>query len=525
MKVRFSFLFIVVTVLQAGVLTGQNRSTADERARQILTAALQALGGVERLNAITSMMMKSQGQEYRSAEVQGYKPEKQTKSDHEETLVVFPTQEKLGFEQRTGRHDGTVRQRRWLYLPDERVVGDFIVERVYQRKVSTATERARLARRLPHLLLLETSRNLERLQLLHNATRYEGKPHQVISFNPPNEKVTLALFFDAATHLLSKCEYVMDFPALGDVKVEYVYSSYRQDQHLGWIPARQTIKSAGKILRELTTIETAVNAPEAEKFFQLPQFNPPPSEKIFQRPANLKDDELASEKIIEAAKGVYVVTISSFTVMLIEFKDFVLAIEAPAAAPSLDGIPADNQTGSTALSETFIEKIKATIPQKPIKYLAVTHFHSDHAGGARAFMAEGARILTTSGNKKFFEQMAAAQCTAIPDRWAHSPRRVDIETFNKKRTITDGERSVELIDVGPNPHSEENVVVYLPKEKILFQGDLFYFDVGDTFPRKDRATIMPFFANWLKQQALRPERIYSVHGRGFATMRHVEQLF
>ena len=61
--------------------------------------------------------MKSQGQEYRSAEVQGYKPDKQTKSDHEETLVVFPTQEKLGFEQRTGQHDGTVRQRRWLYLP------------------------------------------------------------------------------------------------------------------------------------------------------------------------------------------------------------------------------------------------------------------------------------------------------------------------------------------------------------------------------------------------------------------------
>jgi len=362
-------------------------------------------------------------------------------------------------------------------------------------------------------------------QVLNEAMPYEGKMHRVISFNPPDEKVTLSLFFDAKTHLLSKCEYVMDFPALGDVKIEYAYSSYRQDRNWGWIPSGQTIKVAGKILREIAIVEAAVNAPQAENIFQLPTFQPAPAERIFQRPANLTDHDLASDKIVEAAQGVYVAVISSFTVMFIEFKDFILAVEAPAAAPSLDGIPADNQSGSTALSETFIQKIKATIPHKPIKYLAVTHFHSDHAGGARAFMAESARILTTSGNKHLFAQMAAAKCAAIPDRWSQSPRQASIETFDQRRVITDGERIVELIDVGPNPHSEENVVVYLPKEKILFQGDLFYFDVGDTFPRKDRATIMPFFAKWIRQQALAPERIYSVHGRGFATMQHVEQIF
>jgi len=316
----------------------------------------------------------------------------------------------------------------------------------------------------------------------------------------------------------------MDFPALGDVRVEYAYSSYRQDQNLGWIPAGQTIKVAGKILREMTNVETAVNAPQAENIFQLPEFSSPQAEQIFQRPANLKDDDLASDKIVEAAQGVFVVTISSFTVMFIEFNDFILAVEAPAAAPSLDGIPADNQSGSTALAEIFIQKIKETIPHKPVRYLAVTHFHSDHAGGARAFMAEGAKILTTNGNKRFFKQMAAANYTVIPDRWSQTRRHLNIEIFDKKRTITDGARTVELIEVGPNPHTEENVVVYLPKEKILFQGDLFYFDVGDAFPRKDRATIMPFFARWLKEQTLVPERIYSVHGRGFATMQHIEQI-
>jgi len=522
MKILFIIFLLIEIALPAWSMAKQSHTSGDGQARQVLDAALQALGGVDRLNAITSIMIKAMGREYRSTEVQGYQPNEQTRSEHEETLVVFPAQEKIAFEHRTGRHDGTVRWRRWLYMRDERAVGDFIVERAYQRKASTATERARMARRVPHLLLLEASRNPDRLQLVNNVMLYEGKQHQVISYNPPNEKVTLELFFDAATHLLSKCEYVMDFPALGDVRVEYAYSSYRQDQNLGWIPAGQTIKVAGEILREMTTVEMAANTPQAENIFQLPEFNLPQAEQIFQRPASLKGDDLAAEKIIEAAKGVYVIAISSFTVMFVEFNDFILAVETPAAAPSLDGIPADNQSGSTALSENFIQKIKETIPHKPSKYLAVTHYHSDHAGGARAFMAEGATILTTAGNKKFFEQMTAANYTVIPDRLSRTPCQGSIETFDQKRVITQGERTVELIDVGPNPHTEENVVVYLPKEKILFQGDLFYFDVGDAFPRKDRATILPFFAKWLKKSALAPERIYSVHERGFATMQHVE---
>ena len=39
--------------------------------------------------------------------------------------------------------------------------------------------------------------------------------------------------------------------------------------------------------------------------------------------------------------------------------------------------------------------------------------------------------------------------------------------------------------VGPNPHTQENLIVYIPREKILFQGDLSYFDFGAPFPPKN----------------------------------------
>jgi glyoxylase-like metal-dependent hydrolase (beta-lactamase superfamily II) len=344
-----------------------------------------------------------------------------------------------------------------------------------------------------------------------------------MTYTPPGEKINLALFFDSETGLLSKFEYHMDFPTLGDVVVEYGYSGYRQDQRLGWVPTRHVIRIAGKVALQVD-VEMAADTREAEELFQLPEFPASPGGKKFQLPAPLQALAGTAGSVIEAAPGVNFVEAGGFTVMFIEFKDFVFVAEAPAVQPSITYIPADNQPGSTVLAETFIQKIKAQIPDKPIKYLAVTHYHSDHSGGARDYMAEGARILTTPGNQRFFEEMASARFTFIPDRFSAGPRRVRIETLARKRVITDGERTVELINVGPNPHSQESLVIYLPAEKILFQGDLFYFDLGAAFPPGNRKVIMSFFARWLKDRGLAPARIYSVHSHGFATPEHVQQV-
>lgn len=99
-----------------------------------------------------------------------------------------------------------------------------------------------------------------------------------------------------------------------------------------------------------------------------------------------------------------------------------------------------------------------------------------------------------------------------------------LETFDKRRVIADSERTVELLDVGANPHTEENIVAYLPREKYIYQGDLFYFNGDATFPLKDRLTVMPFFANWLKKNKLSPTRISGFHSLTFATMEHINNI-
>src|SRR5262249_56097115 len=94
-------------------------------------------------------------------------------------------------------------------------------------------------------------------------------------------------------------------------------------------------------------------------------------------------------------------------------------------------------------------------------------------GGRRRWIGQGATIVTTPSNKAFVENLAAAEHTIRPDGLSRTPRKPTIEIFSGKRVFSQGTRTVEIYDVGPNPHVEEMAVAYLPREKTLFVADLF----------------------------------------------------
>jgi glyoxylase-like metal-dependent hydrolase (beta-lactamase superfamily II) len=215
------------------------------------------------------------------------------------------------------------------------------------------------------------------------------------------------------------------------------------------------------------------------------------------------------------ADGVFFVTnLGGFNTMFVEFADFVLAVEAPAAYPWLETVPPANMAPSASLGEQYLDAIQNTVPEKPVRYLALTHHHSDHIGGARPFMVEGAALLTTPGNRDFIHRMAEAIAVREPL----------VETLEGKKVVSDGRRRVELINIGSNPHTEEMIVVWIPEEGILFQGDLFYPIPLDYFPPTGRTIIMRHFAEWLRENQISPKRIYGVHGPWYGTEEHLNKI-
>ena len=80
--------------------------------------------------------------------------------------------------------------------------------------------------------------------------------------------------------------------------------------------------------------------------------------------------------------------------------------------------------------------------------------------------------------------------------------------------MSDGAKTLAIYHYAGNMHNPGMLMVYLPKEKILFQADLLNAAPNGTFPIAPDATVS--FSENLQKLGLAVEKIYGVHGR-FAT--------
>jgi glyoxylase-like metal-dependent hydrolase (beta-lactamase superfamily II) len=163
---------------------------------------------------------------------------------------------------------------------------------------------------------------------------------------------------------------------------------------------------------------------------------------------------LASEKL---GDGVYLIS-GGYAAVAVDFKDHILIVEG-----------GQNDARSTAV----IAEAKRLIPGKPITELVNTHAHFDHAGGVRAYVAEGATIITHESNKAYYQKVWVNPHTIAPDRLSQNPRPAKFNLVADRLTLTDGTRVVELYHLQYFGHNDGAIVAYLPKEKVLVEADAF----------------------------------------------------
>jgi len=167
---------------------------------------------------------------------------------------------------------------------------------------------------------------------------------------------------------------------------------------------------------------------------------------------------VTSEKL---GNGVYRLTTGngSYDSVIVEFKDYVMMLEAGQ---------------SIARGVAYIAETKKLFPNKPIRYVFNTHPHADHTGGLPALVAEGATILTSRNNEEFLEKALNTPRTLLDpmnDPLAKTPRPAVVEGMGDKKVFADEIGRVEFYSVPGAPHSNGLMIAYLPKEKVLFQGD------------------------------------------------------
>jgi glyoxylase-like metal-dependent hydrolase (beta-lactamase superfamily II) len=243
-------------------------------------------------------------------------------------------------------------------------------------------------------------------------------------------------------HLVKTVEGLIPNAVLGDLAVTVTYADYRDFGGVKF-PMKITQTASGFPALDLTITGVKVNA--------APPITVPDAVKQAANPYTRVQSQMVTE-------GVWYVTGGSHHSVAIEMRDHVIVVEAPL-----------NDERTLAM----LAEVRKLVPGKPVKYLVTSHGHFDHTGGVRAAGGEGIAIVTHEVHRAYFERALAAPATVAPDHLAKSGKRPMVEGVRDKRVMTDGARTVEIHHIAGNQHDDGMLMVYLPKEKLLVQADVF----------------------------------------------------
>jgi len=113
-------------------------------------------------------------------------------------------------------------------------------------------------------------------------------------------------------------------------------------------------------------------------------------------------------------------------------------------------------------AELMIAEVKK-LTSNPIKYLVLTHSDGDHVNGLVGF-SKGINIVAHHQTRKHMDEAFKE-----PEQRLYLPN----QTFSKKLKLYLGNKVIKLFHFGP-AHTNGDVVVYFPDEKMAFLGDLLF---------------------------------------------------
>jgi len=366
-------------------------------------------------------------------------------------------------------------------------------------------------RRASPLLLLEMRRSPDRLSanpdiivggVTYPAVNYKAAPDQ-----------TFTVMFDPQSGLPARIRTLDWDNIYGDSAYDLVLSDWRAFGGIKVAASRQ-YQLNGKTIIEVKIADVAFNGPVNAAGFAIPAAAKESAAKpgtanvpyqwVLRRQmigTYLDSDNpsfdtkaVSGLSLVELAPGVQHTTGGAANSLIVEMRDHLIVFDAPAS---------DWQSNWT------IKAAKEKYPGKPIKYLVLTHHHMDHAGGMRAYAAEGVSIVVGKGNGDHFRKHLAAPMSLDPDLQARDLSRTPVIEVADKQTFSDGKRDVAAYVI-ENPHANGMMIGYVSDAKIGFVTDL-WSPGRDPLPPKINPGLAAVF-NGVKKAGIAPVKFAGGHG-------------
>jgi len=490
MSVEKTGLLYVLAVFALSAQPNNPTEASYNRARQALDRSVAAHGGLQRMQAIEDIYYRSHSDLTEAA--QSIDPTGPPYIRPVETEGVIDTRGRRSAQRTNTVFVGGGEFRvNTVLLERSGFTADLGGNAVYPLHPAALAANQRLAQRtFPHLILQTALRRAATLRWLGTQS-WAGRPQEAITFADV-DGTAATLYIDAATGLLTATSAVADRLIEGFGAAETAFSDYRDVDGVR-VPFHAVTTFRGQPLGDVRYSEVKLNTRPAASFFTQPTGalagpevgGPPPAVTL-----------------TSIGKDAYLVNafdtggVFFYSSIFVVFNEYVVAVEAPL---------------SDSATQAILAKIHEVAPGKAVKYLVQTHDHSDHLGGIRGYIAEGATIVATPATASVVRTVASVNHPFNADRLQRAPRPVSIETLPDKRVFDDGTHRIEFYNVGPTPHALEILVAYLPAEKTLFVSDLVPVTYKGT--ASPRSPVFVAFYEQLKKMGLDVRTTISGHGR------------
>ena len=142
------------------------------------------------------------------------------------------------------------------------------------------------------------------------------------------------------------------------------------------------------------------------------------------------------------------------------------------------GVVVVDALGSPILAQKLIAEIKKITNQKVVAVI-VSHYHADHIYGLQEFKKIGAKIYAQGEGRNYLSSETAKQRLIVSQRdfapWVNANTKLITADvwIDQKLKLSIGGVDFFISRVGP-AHAPEDLMVYVPSEKVLFAGDLVF---------------------------------------------------
>lgn len=311
-------------------------------------------------------------------------------------------------------------------------------------------------------------------------------------------KIPVTIYLNSGTNLPTAVETLNSAPydyfwgVWGDYRERTYYTYWTLEPGGIRYPHQWDAERNNTPYSSFTVTKLQVNVAVEEKHFSIPDdvrqkfAAQPKPEKINEIPLGVPNRPAA-----EIALGVIKLP-GRWDVAFVRQTDGIVIIEAPI---------------SSGYSAKVLEEARRHFPDTKVKAIVTTSDAFPHFGGVREYVARGIPIYALDLNRPIIERLIAAPHTFEPDSLQKKPRKPNFKFVSGKTLLGDGANRLELYPIRTET-GERMMMVYLPEHKLLYASDLVQKSLNGNF-------FMPQYLSEVMQAAEREKidvaNVFAIH--------------